>query len=140
MHGNRAERDIVQFVPFRKFRNNYEDYAYELLAEIAPQIRNYFEAKKITPNDEILATKYRVFEMKDHDELDHNHEDKVEDYVDAHINKQKGELRDHMISCGFDAKDVNRFIEEGLHTREKFILFEKLNRVKYLNSLIPKQV
>ena len=36
MHGNRAERDIVQFVPFRKFRGNYEDYAYELLAEVAP--------------------------------------------------------------------------------------------------------
>ena len=87
MHGNRAERDIVQFVPFRKFRGNYEDYAYELLAEVAPQIRNYFEDKGITPNDEVLASKYRVLDMRDHDELDHAHEDKIEDYVDAHINK-----------------------------------------------------
>ena len=102
MHGNRAERDIVQFVPFRKFRDNYEDYAYELLEEIAPQIRTYFESKGITPNDEVLASKYRNMDMKDHDDLDHVNGDKIEDYVDAHINKQKNILAEKMISNGFN--------------------------------------
>jgi hypothetical protein len=76
--------------------------------------------------------------MKDHDDLDHANEDKIEDYVDARINQQKKELAGDMIANGFDPKDVWGFINEGLHTREKFILFEKLNRIKYQNSLIPK--
>ena len=78
--------------------------------------------------------------MKDHDELDHANEDKIENYVDARINKQKNDLAEAMISNGFDPDDVWGFISKGLHTREKFILFEKLNRVKYEKSLIPKQI
>ena len=48
--------------------------------------------------------------MKDHDDLDHANEDKIEDYVDAHINKQKNDLAEAMISNGFDPKDVWGFI------------------------------
>jgi hypothetical protein len=38
-NGNFAERDVVQFVPFREHKSDYKKYASELLEEIAPQIR-----------------------------------------------------------------------------------------------------
>ena len=46
----KAQRDIVQFVPFRKFKNDYKGFARELLAEIAKNIREYFVERKIYPN------------------------------------------------------------------------------------------
>lgn len=57
-HGRLAERDIVQFVPFREFLrgNSATDYqlsqarlAKEVLEEIPTQFLSYMEANKITP-------------------------------------------------------------------------------------------
>ncbi|KAL9655975.1 hypothetical protein ABK040_007596 [Willaertia magna] len=45
-----ALRDIVQFVPFRKYASNYQLLANETLAEIPHQIVEYFKMKKIKPN------------------------------------------------------------------------------------------
>ncbi|KAL9644301.1 hypothetical protein ABK040_005762 [Willaertia magna] len=46
-----AARDIVQFVPFRKFNSlNYQTLANETLAEIPNQIIEYFKSKSIKPN------------------------------------------------------------------------------------------
>lgn len=44
-------RDIVQFVPFRKFNSqNYHLLARETLKEIPPQVVQYFKSMKIKPN------------------------------------------------------------------------------------------
>ncbi len=49
-NNERAQRDIVQFVPFRKFKYDYKGFARELLAEIAKNIKDYFVDRKIYPN------------------------------------------------------------------------------------------
>lgn len=41
---------MVQFVPFRKFKNDYKAFARELLAEIAKNIKDYFVDRRIYPN------------------------------------------------------------------------------------------
>eukprot|EP00824_Muranothrix_gubernata_P015770 TRINITY_DN33001_c0_g1_i1.p1 TRINITY_DN33001_c0_g1~~TRINITY_DN33001_c0_g1_i1.p1 ORF type:complete len:545 (+),score=112.55 TRINITY_DN33001_c0_g1_i1:24-1637(+) len=49
-HGKAAVRDIVQFVPFRKYGvNNYAMLAKEVLAEIPDQFISYVRAMKIPP-------------------------------------------------------------------------------------------
>lgn len=43
------ERDIVQFVPFREFKNNPMKLAKETLEEVPRQLVSFFEHKKIVP-------------------------------------------------------------------------------------------
>ena len=47
--GNQAKRDIVQFVPFRKYKNNPLKLRKEVLAELPQQIVNYFMLNNIKP-------------------------------------------------------------------------------------------
>jgi hypothetical protein len=49
--GRIALRDIVQFVPFRKYKNlHYSELAKDVLAEIPGQLLEYFTHKGIAPN------------------------------------------------------------------------------------------
>jgi hypothetical protein len=48
-HKNRAEADIVQFVPFRKFSSNGARLAAEVLREIPSQMQDYYGRKRIRP-------------------------------------------------------------------------------------------
>jgi hypothetical protein len=41
---------MVQFVPFRKYKNDYKAFTRELLAEIAKNIKDYFVERRIYPN------------------------------------------------------------------------------------------
>jgi hypothetical protein len=51
--GNRASRDIVQFVPFRQFAGNPAALAAEVLKEVPGQVTEYFKARGIEPNDAV---------------------------------------------------------------------------------------
>ena len=51
--GNRAARDIVQFVPFRRFGKNAEKLAEQVLAEIPRQIVDFYKMKNIPPGKPI---------------------------------------------------------------------------------------
>ncbi|KAK5580936.1 hypothetical protein RB653_000963 [Dictyostelium firmibasis] len=48
--GNKAKRDIVQFVPFNKFSNSIDALAQETLKEIPGQLLSYFKSVGIPPN------------------------------------------------------------------------------------------
>ena len=52
-----CSRDIVQFVPFRRYSNNYRSLAREILIELADQIKEFFEEKGIVPNPHIMKIK-----------------------------------------------------------------------------------
>ena len=52
-NGRKADRDLVQFVPFRKFGNNGELLAKEVLAEIPRQVIEYYQHQKMPPRDPI---------------------------------------------------------------------------------------
>ena len=41
--GNRTERDLVQFVEFKKFKRNGVELAREVLFELPRQVEEYFE-------------------------------------------------------------------------------------------------
>ena len=53
-NGRIAERDLVQFVPFKDFKNDGEKLAEQVLEEIPRQIVEYYQHKKIAPGEPVV--------------------------------------------------------------------------------------
>jgi hypothetical protein len=53
-NGRKADRDLVQFVPFNKFMNDGRRLAAEVLEEIPRQIVEYYQHQKMPPGDPII--------------------------------------------------------------------------------------
>ena len=53
-NGRKADRDLVQFVPYREFQNNGRKLAEQVLEEIPRQIVEYYQHKKIAPGDPVI--------------------------------------------------------------------------------------
>jgi hypothetical protein len=49
------ERDIVQFVPFKEFKNDPVELAKEILKEVPDQMTSYFQSNGIKPNSNKYA-------------------------------------------------------------------------------------
>ena len=52
--GRKADRDLVQFVPYKNFQNNGQKLAEQVLEEIPRQIVEYYQHKKIAPGDPVI--------------------------------------------------------------------------------------
>ena len=50
----KADRDLVQFVPFINFQNDGQKLAEQVLEEVPRQIVEYYQHKKISPGDPIV--------------------------------------------------------------------------------------
>ena len=50
----KAARDLVQFVPFNKFKNDGIKLAEQVLEEVPRQVCEYYEMIKMIPGDPIL--------------------------------------------------------------------------------------
>ena len=57
-NGRIAERDLVQFVPFIKFKNDGEKLAEQVLEEIPKQIVEFFSNKNISPGEPIANVNF----------------------------------------------------------------------------------
>ena len=53
-NGRKADRDLVQFVPFKGFRNDGQKLAEQVLEEVPRQIVEFYQHKKIAPGDPII--------------------------------------------------------------------------------------
>ena len=49
-----TDRDLVQFVPFKEFKNDGQKLAEQVLEEVPRQIVEYYQHKKIAPGDPII--------------------------------------------------------------------------------------
>ena len=54
--GEKASRDIVQFVPYRNFHNDGALLAKEVLAELPDQVVQYFKQKKFKPTPAAVSS------------------------------------------------------------------------------------
>ena len=50
-NGKHTERDLVQFVEFKNFKNNGIELAREVLEELPRQVSEYYQLMGLTPND-----------------------------------------------------------------------------------------
>ena len=53
-NGRKADRDLVQFVPYKDFQNNGQKLAEQVLEEIPRQIVEYYQHKKIAPGEPVI--------------------------------------------------------------------------------------
>ena len=53
-NGRKADRDLVQFVPYKEFKNDGQKLAEQVLEEVPRQIVEYYQHKKISPGDPIV--------------------------------------------------------------------------------------
>ena len=51
-NGRKADRDLVQFVPFYRFKDDAEKLAEQVLEEIPRQVVEYYQHKGISPIEE----------------------------------------------------------------------------------------
>lgn len=52
--GEKMKRDIVQFVPFLKFKNNPMILREEVLDEIPAQVRGFYKMKGLRPKPQVI--------------------------------------------------------------------------------------
>ena len=52
--GRKADRDLVQFVPFKEFKNDGKKLAEQVLEEVPRQIVEYYQHKKLPPGDPVI--------------------------------------------------------------------------------------
>ena len=52
--GRKADRDLVQFVPFKEFKNDGKKLAEQVLEEVPRQIVEFYQHKNISPRDPII--------------------------------------------------------------------------------------
>ena len=53
-NNRKADRDLVQFVPYRDFKNNGQKLAEQVLEEVPRQIVEFYQHKKIAPGDPVV--------------------------------------------------------------------------------------
>ena len=53
-NGRKADRDLVQFVPYKDFQNNGQKLAEQVLEEVPRQIVEFYQHKKIAPSEPIV--------------------------------------------------------------------------------------
>ena len=53
-NGRKADRDLVQFVPFNQYENDGQKLAEKVLEEVPRQIVEFYQHKKIGPGEPIM--------------------------------------------------------------------------------------
>ena len=53
-NGRKADRDLVQFVPYKDFKNDGQKLAEQVLEEVPRQIVEFYQHKKIAPGEPIV--------------------------------------------------------------------------------------
>ena len=59
-NGRKADRDLVQFVPYKDFKNDGQKLAEQVLEEVPRQIVEYYQHKKISPGEPIIQIKSQL--------------------------------------------------------------------------------
>lgn len=99
-HGNLAVRDIVQFVPFRKFGGNGVTLAAEVLKEIPNQLTAFMRYINYVPEVKVIRGHHEEVKVSVHSESHHSHHgsEKVEVAIKVEETKvvvQEGEEYHH---------------------------------------------
>ena len=85
--GKKRMRDLVQFVPFSKFRNNEERLSMEVLAEIPRQIIEYYQFNDLNP-DQIYEFS-QTLKVIQNVNLKYNMKDHLQSYISNNTKKLK---------------------------------------------------
>lgn len=101
------EADIVQFVPFRDFKNNPAELAKQTLEEVPGQLLNFFKKRNIVPMPSTEEGKRRI-QQKLSQQRSLGGNQKQEDF----FSRRKEQFMQKMTDMGMDLIEVKDFIED----------------------------
>lgn len=129
-----AKRDMVQFVPFRKYKYDYKGFARELLAEIANNIKDYFVERKIYPNakkQDMIGNPQGKTKIsgnpglrEDGTDLVLEEEQRLEVFQNKLLNDHQKIYAKELQALGFEDFDINIMIEKGIASLDKALAVE----------------
>ena len=130
------ERDIVQFVPFRKFKNNPLTLAKETLNEVPNQLVGFFESKGIKPKsineEQKKSIQHKLSRVSTIKSDKHNEPVVAPEY----FRDLKEKFLQQCQEMGLDFMEVNDFIDNlGIAEINHEIIIDHLKNPNYVNKL-----
>lgn len=103
------ERDIVQFVPFRDFKNSPLQLAKKTLEEVPNQFLSFYEKKKITPKN-LQVEQSRQIQRQLSRQVSLQRE-RRENEPPSFFEKLKAPYIAKAVEMGMDEREIKQFIE-----------------------------
>ena len=125
------EADIVQFVPFRDFKNNPAELAKQTLEEVPGQLLNFFKKRNIVPMPSTEEGKRRI-QQKLSQQRSLGGNQKQEDF----FSRRKEQFMQKMTDMGMDLIEVKDFLEDrGIVEENPELIIDHLQNPQYINPL-----
>lgn len=125
------EADIVQFVPFREFKNNPAELAKQTLEEVPGQLLNFMKKKNIVPMPASEEGRRRI-QQKLSMQRSLGGNQRNEDF----FSRRKETFIQKMIEMGMEYTDLADFLEDkSIHEENPELILDFLNDPSYVNPL-----
>ena len=130
-HKRFMDADIVQFVPFRDFRNNPTELAKATLDEVPRQLVDYMRRNHITPQPASDSQKRKIQQkLAASCNIDSDGEN------DEFFENRKEQLIQRCVDKGARREEVMQFIENmGICEESDEVVLENLGNHRYMNKL-----
>jgi len=134
--GHECERDIVQFVPFSKYKDNFEALARETLAEIPKQFLDYMTAHEIEPN---IIQEDNV--LKNHEIIKNKLEKLIKDRkeekkIPSFLRYRREEFTKKLIKLEIQPELIQEVLDEGIPAPDVG-LFIEMASLKKMKPTVP---
>ena len=130
-HKKYMDADIVQFVPFRDFKNNPTLLAKETLDEVPRQLLDYMRKNHIQPNA-ATAEQKRLIQQKLAAQTKLGNDADNDEFFDI----RKEAMISKMTEMGMDREQVADFIENrGMFEENPELIIDNLDNPRYVNTL-----
>ena len=125
------EADIVQFVPFREFKNNPAELAKQTLEEVPGQLLNFMKKKNIVPMPATEEGRRRI-QQKLSMQRSLGGNQRNEDF----FSRRKEAFIQKMIEMGMEYTDLADFLDDkSIHEENPELILDFLNDPSYVNPL-----
>jgi hypothetical protein len=143
--GSDAVRDIVQFVPFSKYKDRLHDLAREVLYEVPKQLLTFFESKQIRPNpsqqtgEGLPSFRAMNSQAAHHSTRRQSLPSLVRAPLIPHLLQEaKQTFLSELCSLGYDLEAAQEVIEDGLPALDIQLAVELLSLKKAKQSRVLK--
>ena len=125
------EADIVQFVPFRDFKNNPAELAKQTLEEVPGQLLNFFKKRNIVPMPATEEGKRKIQQKLSMQRSLGGGQKEIDFF-----GKRKEAFTQKMIEMGMDFVEVTDFLDDKcIHEENPELVIDHLHNPGYMNAL-----
>ncbi|CDW74967.1 copine viii [Stylonychia lemnae] len=137
VHKKYMERDIVQFVPFREFKNNPIQLAKQTLEEVPNQLISYFEKAKIVPK-QVREEQKQIIKRQLSRQRTLKEENKQQE-LPPYFEKLKEEFIQKSIEMGINKQDLLNFLNKESIPELNYEIVLDMRNYKNVLKINPKQ-